>query len=79
MPAAVCAARWDRPNSKYELEVYLSNEPSLAAPIDSVLVRTAVEIMEWDFRRGRSRAEKAMRPMTPTPFADMASKRLNVG
>ena len=36
----------ERPNLKYDLEVYLSNEPSLATPVESVLVRTAVEVME---------------------------------
>ena len=36
----------ERPNLKYDLEVYLSNEPSTMTPMDSVLVRTAVEVME---------------------------------
>jgi acetylornithine deacetylase/succinyl-diaminopimelate desuccinylase-like protein len=36
----------ERPNLKYELEVYLSNEPSLVTPADSPLVRTAVRVME---------------------------------
>lgn len=35
-----------RPNLKYDLEVYLANEPSLATPVDSIIVRTAVEVME---------------------------------
>jgi succinyl-diaminopimelate desuccinylase len=36
----------ERPNLKYELEVYLSNEPSLVTPADSLFVRTAVAVME---------------------------------
>jgi acetylornithine deacetylase/succinyl-diaminopimelate desuccinylase-like protein len=36
----------ERPNLKYTLEVYLSNEPSLVTPVDSILVRKAVSIME---------------------------------
>jgi acetylornithine deacetylase/succinyl-diaminopimelate desuccinylase-like protein len=36
----------ERPNLKYDLEVYLSNEPSLATPVDSLLVRKAVTVME---------------------------------
>lgn len=35
-----------RPNLKYDLEVYLSNEPSLTTPVDSILVRMAVAVME---------------------------------
>jgi acetylornithine deacetylase/succinyl-diaminopimelate desuccinylase-like protein len=35
-----------RPNLKYDFEVYLSNEPSLATPVDSILVRMAVAVME---------------------------------
>ena len=36
----------ERPNLKYELEVYLSNEPSMVTSADSLLVRTAVTVME---------------------------------
>jgi acetylornithine deacetylase/succinyl-diaminopimelate desuccinylase-like protein len=36
----------ERPNLKYDLEVYLSNEPSTVTPVTSVLVRTAVAVME---------------------------------
>lgn len=36
----------ERSNLKYDLEVYLSNEPSTVTPVDSVLVRTAVAVME---------------------------------
>lgn len=36
----------ERPNLKYDMEVYLSNEPSTVTPVDSVLVRTAVQVME---------------------------------
>lgn len=35
-----------RPSLRYDLEVYCSNLPSLATPADSVLCRTAVEVME---------------------------------
>jgi acetylornithine deacetylase/succinyl-diaminopimelate desuccinylase-like protein len=36
----------ERPNLKYDLEVYLSNEPSTVTPVTSLLVRTAVAVME---------------------------------
>jgi acetylornithine deacetylase/succinyl-diaminopimelate desuccinylase-like protein len=36
----------ERPNLKYDLEVYLSNDPSTVTPVNSVLVRTAVAVME---------------------------------
>jgi len=36
----------ERPNLKYDLEVYLSNDPSTMTPADSALVRTAVSVME---------------------------------
>jgi acetylornithine deacetylase/succinyl-diaminopimelate desuccinylase-like protein len=36
----------ERPNLKYDLEVYLSNEPSTVTSTDSLLVRTAVKVME---------------------------------
>lgn len=36
----------ERPNFRYDLEVYLSNDPSTLTPADSELVRTAVEVME---------------------------------
>jgi acetylornithine deacetylase/succinyl-diaminopimelate desuccinylase-like protein len=36
----------ERPNLKYDLEVYLSNDPSTFSAVDSVLVQTAVSVME---------------------------------
>jgi len=36
----------ERSNLKYDLEVYLSNDPSTVTPVDSVLVQTAVAVME---------------------------------
>jgi acetylornithine deacetylase/succinyl-diaminopimelate desuccinylase-like protein len=35
-----------RPDLRYELEVYASNLPSTVTPADSLLCRTAVEVME---------------------------------
>lgn len=35
-----------RPTLRYELEVFASNAPSTVTPVDSPLVRTAVEVME---------------------------------
>jgi succinyl-diaminopimelate desuccinylase len=36
----------ERPTLKYDLEVYASNAPSTQTPADSVLVRTAADVME---------------------------------
>jgi succinyl-diaminopimelate desuccinylase len=36
----------DRPGLRYELEVFASNAPSTITPVDSLLCRTAIEVME---------------------------------